>query len=594
MNPTRHQSLTEFRGAELRIDPPLESADENERSGGSDFTEDLANEITAELDPAPRWINARASRAIEPVQLSAEQAPAANDPIVSTGSVLRDRYVLEQKLGNGGTAMIFRAIDLRRDAAAADGQHVAIKLLRPELRGRAPSIARLQREFRQTQGLSHPNIVRFHDLDCDHGSWFIVMELLVGEALGPSLRRASPNGLPNSEAIHIATAVGDALAFAHGHGVIHGDVKPDNIFLAASGEVRLLDFGVAPESSLHPSSADPALAVPVAAAATKVYASPEVLAGEDPDPRDDVFSLSCVIYEMLTGRHPYGRRCADAAKDARLEVDAPDNLSAMQWAALAAGLAWDRGERPPLRQLIDCLGDETRALPEPPALANVEAPRATPEQPAVPVPMIARAISRRSIFSWRGALVSVLALAAGLMIGHFATDSQAPPLATQTASPPAAGAAPAVASPVKAPADDFVQGDAGIKTPVMAALPVEVAESGPTVLPSLVTFDTASMIVSGRAIVAAIPVRHLTPIRRDVEVGWRIIDGSAIAGRDYAGSEAGIAKFSEGHTFRIIYVPIITKTRATSDRTFTVELSGASTGASLGTARILVTILGDA
>jgi hypothetical protein len=102
------------------------------------------------------------------------------------------------------------------------------------------------------------------------------------------------------------------------------------------------------------------------------------------------------------------------------------------------------------------------------------------------------------------------------------------------------------------------------------------------------------MIVSGRAIVAAIPVRHLTPTRRGVEVGWSVIDGSAIAGRDYAGSQAGVAKFAEGHTFRIIYVPIITKARATSDRTFTVELSGASTGASLGTARILVTILGDA
>ena len=226
--------------------------------------------------------------------------------------MLRERYVIETQLGNGGTATVFRAVDLRRDASSADGHRVAIKLLRPELRDRPQNIARLQREFRQTQAIAHPNVVRFHDLDCERGSWFIVMELLTGETLGPCLRRASPQGLPEAEALRIAVAVGEALVHAHAHGITHGDIKPDNIYLTTSGDVRLLDFGVAPESMVGAAQGD-VPATPVAAAATRVYASPEVLSGADPEPRDDVFSLSCVIYEMLAGSHPYGRRGADTA-----------------------------------------------------------------------------------------------------------------------------------------------------------------------------------------------------------------------------------------------------------------------------------------
>ncbi len=111
----------------------------------------------------------------------------------------------------------------------------------------------------------------------------------------------------------------------------------------------------------------------------------------------------------------------------------------------------------------------------------------------------------------------------------------------------------------------------------------------------LIAFEGASMIVSGRAVVAAIPVRHFSRERRGAKVGWRVTDGSAVAGRDYGGPPSGMAKFAEGHTFRIIYVPIMTGGRVTNDRTFTVELTDASTGAELGLMhRILVTIQGDA
>jgi hypothetical protein len=592
MNPTRHEPLTEFKSTELRIEVPAGGGDIIQRASAPDLTEDLANEITAELNPTPRWITARPSRAIEPLQLSVGQASATAGPGVATGSVLRDRYVLEQQLGNGGTALVFRAVDLRRDATATDGHHVAIKLLRPEMRDQPACIARLQREFRQTQALSHPNVVRFYDLDCDRGVWFIVMELLTGESLGPRVRRASPGSLPRVEALCIAAALGDALAYAHDNGVIHGDVKPDNVFVTASGAVRLLDFGVAPESTLRSPPMDPALAVPVGAAATRVYASPEVLAGQDPEPRDDVFSLCCVIYEMLAGRHPYGRRCSDAARESQLSIEPPAGLSTRQWSALSAGLAWSRDERPELRQLIESLCGDADALPA--STVPHDAP-AAPEVFAVSAPVIASQRPRRFFARWRGGVIVALALTAGLVLGRFAIES--PPAVISQPGP--GETAPAVASSLPTvPAHAGTERPEGREGPGAvargAAPPVAAPAILPPASPGLVTLESASMTVSGRAVVAAIPVRHLSRDRPAVQVGWRLVDGSAQAGRDYGGPLAGVAKFAEGHAFRIIYVPIITGGRVAHDRTFFVELTNVSTGAGLGSMhRILVTIEGE-
>ena len=166
---------------------------------------------------------------------------------------------------------------------------VAIKLLRPELRDRPHSVARLQREFRQTQAVAHPNVVRFLDLDCDGDAWFIVMELLSGETLGPLLRRVAPSGLPLADAIRIGCAVGDALAHAHTRGVTHGDVKPDNIFLTDAGEVRLFDFGVAPESLAQTPEQAPACQ---SRRPRRAYMrARRCWRARPPEPRDDVFSL---------------------------------------------------------------------------------------------------------------------------------------------------------------------------------------------------------------------------------------------------------------------------------------------------------------
>jgi Protein kinase domain len=359
----------------------------------------------------------------------------------------------------------------------------------------------------------------------------------------------------------------------------------------------LLDFGVAPESMVGAASGD-AVATQVTAAATRVYASPEVLSGDDPEPRDDVFSLACVIYEMLAGSHPYGRRGADNALRAQLHPAPVISLDAARQGALAAALELSRAARPSMEELVRAMRGEA----PPNALARHETSTALPVKeppvvtpPLVTLPVVASSVvaaqrpaPKRSRLTWLGAMAAVLALVLGILIGRL--DTEPATVVAQVASSPVidappAGAPPEVSTPAALPPAAAI--DAGApsgKTQGQAGFP-----------PGLVSFDTPTMIVSNRAVVAAIPLRHLNRAKLAVDVTWRIIEGSARSGRDYGGASTGVETFVEGNTFRILYVPIVTNVRATGDRTFTVELTGTSAGATVGTMRrMVVTILGDA
>lgn len=566
MSANREDALKELRGPRLPFDAAVPV--------GPDPTEDLADETTSELGAAARLARS--------VVAATADVPAA--PELATGeNILRDRYVLETQLGAGGTAVIHRAVDLRRDANAVDGRRVAIKVLRPELRDRPHAVLRLQREFRQAQAAAHPGVVRVFDLDCDRGTWFIVMELLSGTTLGSVLRRAAPAGLPADEALRIVGAAADALAHAHAVGVVHGDVKPDNLFLTDSGELRLLDFGVAPELSGEP-------AEPVPAAATRVYASPEVLGGERPGPRDDVFSLACVAYEMLSGERPYGRRGAesDAGSVAR-----PVRIAALddpRWAALDAALSLDREARPSMADFVRALrGGERRS--ERPVVPTDVAPPAEAPVAAAPQAFILQTPApppRRGRLALFAVPAAGLALVAGILIGRM----REPEVVTVTTAP-----APVTLPPVAAVVPEPVPA-AAAPPPREAPLPREAEAPRPepvTGPPGLVYFDSPRMIVSKNAVVAAVPMRNLSKVRRAVTVNWRIVEGSARVDRDFAGPLAGTEAFVEGNSFRILYIPILQDPSATRDRKFTVEMTSASAGANLGpTPRIEVTILGGA
>jgi hypothetical protein len=591
MSATLYDAVNGVQNAILGLDSPPAPLREP-----TEVTEDLADEITSELGTPRR------AAPLAPVA-----APTAADRLPAAGSaageaVLRGRYRLEKQIGNGGAATVHRAVDLRRSpGSAGDGRHVAIKLLRPELRGRPQAVARLQREFRQTQAVAHPNVVRFHDLDCEGDAWFIVMELLSGETLGQRLRRRAPSGLAVPDALNIALATGDALAHAHARGVTHGDVKPDNVFLTDTGEVRLIDFGVAPDGGSRPGG--DVQEAPVPAAATRVYASPEVLAGDAPQPRDDVFSFACLVHEMIAGRHPYGRRGVDRARAAAVVPERLASLRPEPASVLLAALSLSRAHRPSLPELLRALG----CADEPSAPAPGLPVPAVPEAAADPVVTILPVTTSRSLVpvvgpvaapaapgSRRGLLaacVAIIALLVGILIGRLAGTPD-PAIATASAGrqaqavdrPPAPTPS---AAPIAGPAQEP-------KSPEQAAAEAAAARPRPSGPPGLVFFDFPRMVVSGRAVVAPIPLRHLSRERRAVRVHWRAIDGSARAGRDYGGPKSGVEHFVEGNSFRILYVPLIAGPAPGRDRSFTIELTEVSGGAALGpTARVEVTILGD-
>lgn len=266
-------------------------------------------------------------------------APAATTYEIGAGSVLRSRYLIEKRIGEGGTSEVFSAIDRHRGNGAGGFNRLAIKILHSRYRDDEPRTERLIREFRHMQRLTHPGIARVYDLDCENGLWFITMELLEGRPLSQRLRA----GLQDGEALPLLTQCAEALAYAHDHAVVHGDLKPSNIFVTRDGSIRLLDFGSVPSQN------EVATQSPVQRrfAATPPYASPELLDGQEAQPRDDIFSLGCVAYELFSGgQHPFGRKSSLDARQQQLRPNYHGSMRPRHFAVIARALSWDRNARP--------------------------------------------------------------------------------------------------------------------------------------------------------------------------------------------------------------------------------------------------------
>jgi serine/threonine-protein kinase len=211
-------------------------------------------------------------------------------------------YQVLAPLGAGGMGEVYRALDTRL------GREVAVKVISGHLLADPNALARFEREARTVAALSHPNIVALFDVGRQNGVVFAVMELLEGESLEPHL---ATQRLSWRRAIEIAISIADGLASAHGKGLVHRDLKPANIFITGDGLVKLLDFGLAKDdpfrSTPHAGDAPGAAETePGVILGTVGYMAPEQVKGERADHRSDIFSLGCVLYEMLIGRRPFG------------------------------------------------------------------------------------------------------------------------------------------------------------------------------------------------------------------------------------------------------------------------------------------------
>ena len=263
---------------------------------------------------------------------------------VAIGRVLRDRYVLEQRLGSGGMGTVFKALDRFRSDLPQASQYVAIKILHENTDSRPELLENLRREFYCTQMLSHRNVVKVYELDKDGDIDFFTMELLEGELLSTVTERLKPLPMSRPYAWAIIREIGSGLAHAHARNVVHTDLKPHNIMITHAGEVRILDFGASctspgpgPVDVLHRRNALSAL--------TPAYACCELLAGRSADPRDDLYAFACLAYELLAGTHPFQRRPSTLARDLGIVPMRPSSLRLQQWKALTMGLSWHRAGR---------------------------------------------------------------------------------------------------------------------------------------------------------------------------------------------------------------------------------------------------------
>ncbi|MBI4501019.1 MAG: protein kinase [Gemmatimonadetes bacterium] len=246
----------------------------------------------------PTELRILVSRALEARGQVPGNASLNGDPVkglaLEVGRALGPDYQVQDPIGQGGYAVVFRVRDRNLE------RWLAVKVLRPEL-GAVEEIAeRFRCEARTAARLFHPNIVPVYFVGRERDVPFLVMPLVAGESLSAAVRRRGPFPLP--EAMRVARDVADALDFAHQAGVIHRDVKPDNILLeSATGRSLLSDFGIARAVAHGSRETGPGVVL-----GTPHYVSPEQAAGEpELGPRSDVYSLGVVVYEMLAGRPPF-------------------------------------------------------------------------------------------------------------------------------------------------------------------------------------------------------------------------------------------------------------------------------------------------
>jgi len=275
---------------------------------------------------------------------SASLAPGQE---LTVGVVLKDRFVLKDVLGKGGMGAVFKALDLRKVEANDREPFVALKVLNQDFRDNPVSFMALQRETKRAQTLSHPNIITVYDFDRD-GDWvFMTMEHLQGRPLNALIRELKDVGMPFKKAWPFIQGMGAALAYAHRKNIVHSDFKPGNVFVTEENEAKVLDFGIATAITRPGQSGADATVFNARdlGAMTPAYASLEQLLHQPPDPRDDIYALACVAYELLTGKHPYGKLSAEKALELNVQLKPIPGLRRSQWRALQRGLAFKQADR---------------------------------------------------------------------------------------------------------------------------------------------------------------------------------------------------------------------------------------------------------
>ncbi|MDC1286869.1 serine/threonine protein kinase [Gammaproteobacteria bacterium] len=272
---------------------------------------------------------------------------AAYHENLGPGVTLKERFVLLEKLGQGGMGVVFKAKDLLKVEAKDKDPYVAIKVLTDAFKKYSGSFIALQREASKAQRLAHPNIATVYDFDRDGNTVFMTMEYLQGKPLNQLIKELTKKPLKLDHALHIVEELCSGLAYAHEKLLIHSDFKPGNCFLLSDGHVKLLDFGIARASTQTEEERDNTMFDPAKlSAVTPAYATPEMFAGMNPDPRDDIYGLACVAYQLLAGgKHPYNKVASPKIKELGIKPKPIKGLNRRQQKTLMKALTVVREDR---------------------------------------------------------------------------------------------------------------------------------------------------------------------------------------------------------------------------------------------------------
>lgn len=573
--------------------------------------------VKAPAPARPRNLAAFVAPAAGAPPKKAAQAPRAAGREVAVGDVLSGRYRIRALIAQGATGTVFEALDEYRLGLPAAGQRVAVKVLHPQVTQREELLFELQKGFQHLQLLSHPNVVRVHEFERDGDIAFFTMELLTGAPLNGLLTIRNGTGLPGPYALALIRNVGAALSHAHSRGVVHGDITPQNIFITNDGEVRVLDFGASNRILRDRWTAEIELSDPTPIPPA-CYASCQLLEGQHPEVRDDIFALACVAYAALSGHHPFPGRTALEARAQRAHPRRPPGITGRQWRVLREGLRWERAQRPSDVQKwlnrFDVTGAAPR-LPLLPVLVNAPPPRNPSGGLTTAVVTLLAFVAAagfwavadydsfaRYLIGWSTQARSALDSTGGTPVASAppavvrapspaaAVREAAPPpsMTRETSAPPVPAApiiptartatAPRAIQPAIPPAIRPSAGESGARSGSVAG-PVHLEMAADTV--EVQPADTAAHVI----------VRRRGSMRGPATFTWWTESGTAKPGQDFAAVTPRVERIEDGSGGVNLSIPVTGLPRA-SPRSFYVVIDRADGGAGVGERTLtMVTLL---
>jgi len=528
---------------------------------------------------------------------------------LKAGGVLRRRYRIEAVVGQSGMGTVFQVLDEFR-LEAPGSQRLAVKVLHPAVAKRAELLADLRREFQSLQLLSHPNIIRVFDFDRDGPLVFFTMELLTGAPLSRILQARRLIPLERPQALGVIRDVGTAVSYAHRRGAVHGDLNLQNVFVTGSGEVRVMGFGASYKTRQLSQTPDLEMTLPFS---KSTFASCQVLEGERADARDDMFSLGCLAYLLLSGAQPFPKRTAIEAREAKLRLRRPPNVSRRQWQALRSALRWDREDRPAdvLQWLSDLeLGSARKLppfndLPEPPAAKESKSWLAFGIATGVAALLFAVywLVSHRNMLP---SIDSTASIRAPANPAPRSADNARPPVSATpaTTSPPSAITSPfnqakpppAVALRPSAPTAAPTSHEAPIAVPPPAAASTTSAPRVPAP-PAKAAAGASKVELAADAVdvpagqaSAQITVHRKGSLRGETSFTWWTESGTAKPGADFSAVVPQLAYVGDGKSSVSLSIPLSIAPHAQA-KSFYVVIDQTEGGATLGSRTLTMVTL---